>query len=150
MAFKAIAAAGLMALSMAFLPTAAEAKTRVVIGIGNGWYGPGFGVRCWSRRHCNFRIGYPGFYPNYYPNYYPDYYPRYNMRRPAYYYDDPGYGRRASCGFAKEVLADRGYRKIVARDCSGPVYTFRARKNGHAFIIRVKAATARIIGVSRF
>lgn len=151
MAFKTFIAAGMMALSMAFVPATAEAKTNVVIGIGTGWAGPGFGAHCWGRhnRHCNFYGNYPGYgYPGYGYPYYAR--PYYYQPRPLYYYNDgPLYPRRVSCNFARNVVADHGFGRIVARDCRGPVYTFRARKNGWAYIVRVRAANARIIDVQR-
>ena len=150
MAFKTIVAAGLMALSMAFVPTAAEAKTRVVIGIGNGWVGPGFGVSgCYGRHHRRCGGGYGYGYGNGYGY---GYYPQYYVQRPVVLYNDPYYyggNRRLSCSAAKRVLARNGFNRVVARDCSGRVYAFQARRTGHSFIVRVRAANARIVDVSR-
>ena len=56
---------------------------------------------------------------------------------------------RLSCSAAKRVLARNGFNRVVARDCSGRVYAFQARRNGHSFIVRVRAANARIVDVSR-
>ena len=148
MAFKTIVAAGLMALSMAFVPTAAEAKTRVVIGIGNGWVGPGFGG-CYARRHhrCGQGYGYGYGYGN-------GFYPQFYYNRPVVRYNDPYYYggnyRRLSCGAAARIVARSGFNRVVARDCSGRVYAFKARRNGHSVIVQVRAANGRIVDVSRF
>ena len=141
MAFKTFIAAGMMAVSIAFVPATAEAKTNITIGIGSGWVGPGFGAQCWGqhRRHCNYYGGY-GYYGH----------PYYNGPRPKYYYDErPVRPRRVSCGLARDIVADHGFRRVVARDCSGRVYSFRARKNGWAYIVSVNARNGRIVDVQR-
>ena len=139
MAFKTIVAAGMMALSMAFVPATAQAETNVTIGIGTGWVGPGYGDRCWSRRHCNYYYGGHGYYGH----------PYYNGPRPRYYDDVPVRPRRVSCGLARDIVADHGFRRVVARDCNGRVYSFRARKNGWSYIVSVSSRNGRIVDVQR-
>lgn len=137
MAFKTTIAAAFAALTMAFIPvtsTPAEAGTKVVIGIGNG---PGIG-HCWSRngRRCNWHPRPHHFY----------YAPRH---RPVYYYDyrAPAVGK-ISCRAAANLVDHSGFYSVKARDCQGRIYSFKARKKGHNYIVKVNARTGRIIGVS--
>lgn len=138
MTLKGVAAAGLVALSMALAPQAAEAKTKVYVGIGTGFYGPGWND-CWGRPHI-----YCG--PHYY---YPRYRPYYFYEPDNYYYRKPYSYRRLSCVAARNMVRNRGYRNVVARDCTGTVYSFRAVRAGHRVIVNVSAQTGRITSVRR-
>jgi ribosomal protein L34 len=143
MAIRKILAAGMLALSMAFavavVPAPAEAKTKVIIGIG-GNYGGYYGGGCWNG---------PYYLCGYRKHHHRVFVPRH---RPVYYYD--AYPRRVvkgkiGCGTAKDILQGNGYRNIVARDCQGTSYSFKARKKGHNYIVRMSARNGRIVGVSR-
>ena len=138
MAFKTIVAAGLAAVTLAFMPMSqAEAKTRIVIGIGT----PGFGYGnsyCYNHpRRCG------GYHPR--PHYY------YTPQHPrVHYYDDYAPVRRKlSCGAARNVVDDFGFNKVAASECKGAVYTFRASKKGHRYVVKVNAHTGRIVGTGR-
>lgn len=146
MAFKTLIAAGFAALTLAFLPVpAAEAKTKVNIGIAIG--SPGWVGTCYTRR--GYRCGY-----NSYPHYF-YYAPRH---RPVYYYDYYDYRRPAvvkrshkmTCGAAARLVGGSGFNSVRARECKGDVYTFRGRKKGHNYVVKVNAHSRRIIGVARF
>jgi hypothetical protein len=137
MTFKAlIAAVGLTALSIAGLAPQAEAKTRVTIGIGVG--GPfGYGDCDYS---LIFHDCYDGRWPGYgfHRHYYRPYYGRPNFFDDERYYVGP---QRMSCNTAIRSLRMKGYSRIVALDCSGNRYSFKARRSGHAYKINVNAVT---------
>ena len=136
MALKTTIAAGLAAITMTlFAGSAAEAKTRVVIGIGNfGW-----GVQsCWGRqRHC-------GWHPR--QNYY-HYTPRHHGKTVVYLGGNGGHakGNRVSCAKASALVVRKGYNGVRINDCRGGVYTFNARKNGKFHRVRVNAYNGHII-----
>ena len=107
-----------------------------------GWPGD-----CWGSYRCDYRWRHR---PHYYVNPGVVYYGRPHH----YYYDEPDYYRPhrprvASCAIARNVVRDHGFRKVVARDCSGRIYSFGGRKNGKSYIIRVKASSARIVDIDR-
>lgn len=146
MALKTTFAAGIVALTMAFLPASqAEAKTNVNIGIGIGT--PGWSNTCWGKhgRRCGVWRPYPHHF------YYAP------PRRPVYYYDDyryndyrrPAARNKLSCGAAANLVDRNGFNAVKARDCRGEVYTFKARKKGHNYIVKVNAFTRRIVGAGR-
>lgn len=148
MAIRKILAAGMFAISMAFavaaVPAPAEAKTNVVIGVGGYGYAGGYHGRCWNNRPVD-RCRYHRHRHRHYYNRYIIPFPR-----PIYYYDDyPHRVGKLSCGTAKDILRGNGYRSIVTRDCQGTSYSFKARKNGRTYIVRMNARNGRIVGVSR-
>lgn len=51
---------------------------------------------------------------------------------------------RMSCKRARNLVRDRGYRNVRARDCSGRTYTFRATRNGRAFLVYVNSRTGAV------
>ena len=51
---------------------------------------------------------------------------------------------RMSCGEARGLVRDRGYRNIVARNCNGQTYVFRAVRNNRIFVIYVNARTGAV------
>lgn len=142
---KATIAAGILAASLAFVPNAATAKTTVNVAIG-GWGGN----PCWHNRyrcgwgdnwHNNWRRHYHRphvvyFYGGYDNGYYP----------PAYYPPQPA---RIGCGEARLILRDRGFGRIVPLDCGGRYMIFRARRGGHAFVLRVNAWSGGVVVLSR-
>jgi hypothetical protein len=128
MTFKSILAVGVTALSLAGLVGTADAKTRIHIGIGAP---PLWSDDCeWIGRqyHC--------FGPHY-GN--PHYDPRY-----GYYDDEPRFAHRIACGEARSMVRERGYRKVVTKECSGKSYSFSAVKNGHRYLVKVNAHTGRM------
>jgi hypothetical protein len=68
--------------------------------------------------------------------------PDYRYRRGYGWYRDDfrrDYGR-LSCNEARRLVRDRGYRNVVARDCDGRTYAFRAtRPNGRIVNVYVDA-----------
>jgi hypothetical protein len=86
-------------------------------------------------------IGTPGYYSPYYgygPYYgYSPYYGGYDYYAPRKY-------RKLSCGQARAILRDRGYRKIRTRDCDGRTYSFIARRKGETFIVHVNSRSGAI------
>ena len=140
MLIKSTLAASILAAFLAFSPGAAEAGSQVHIGIGlwpshcndyrwDGYCGPGWGY---------YRGG----------RYYDD---------PPPYFDEPYYydGRRhhhsygVSCGEARQILRDRGYRRINSRDCGGRTYVFTAVRRGHLYRIEVRSRNGAVVSVER-
>ncbi len=134
MTFKSlIAAAGFAAVSVAGLAPQAEAKTRVTIGVGIG--GP------FDYGDCDYSLIFHDCYDGRWGGYYRhDHYPYY--RRPMFF-DEPRYHapRRMSCNTAIRSLRVRGYSNVVALDCAGDHYSFKARRSGHVYKIKVNAVT---------
>lgn len=142
MLMKGTLAASLIAATLAFSPGAADAKTKVHINIG-GW-----------PSHCNaYRAdGYCGPGYGYYNDgrYYDD--PVWLYDDQPRYDDDRRHSRRdanISCGEAREMLRDRGYRRINSRDCGGRTYVFTAVKRGNLYRIEVRSRNGAVISVDR-
>jgi len=134
MLVKGTIAATMLAAALALMPTAATAKTKIHIGIGAG------SDYCFHRPYstaCRFGHGYGyGYgYDYYHPpiGYY--YTPRYLP---------PRYSYRISCGQAKEIVRDRGYRNVRTRDCGGRTNSFIGKKSGHLWLVRVDTRSGRI------
>jgi hypothetical protein len=70
----------------------------------------------------------------------PDYVYRkgYGWYRPV-----PRYNR-LSCGEASRLVRNRGYYNVVARNCSGGTYAFRAMRNNRVVIVYVNARTGAV------
>ncbi len=51
---------------------------------------------------------------------------------------------RMSCSRARNLVRDRGYRNVKARDCNGRTYSFRATRNGRGFIVYVDSRTGAV------
>lgn len=65
--------------------------------------------------------------------------------RPGFgWYLPPRVRVRFSCDRAADALADRGYYRIVARDCRGPIYVFRAWRDGRRYTLTFNNRTGRI------
>lgn len=96
----------------------AEAKTSVNIYMGVPYYGYQVGP------DYRYRRGYGWYRPGR-----PDY-------RPGRY--------RMSCNQARNIVRDRGYRNVKARDCSGQTYSFRATRNGRGHIVYVNSRTGAV------
>jgi hypothetical protein len=117
-AMKTLIATGMLALSWIAIPTVAEAKTRIGIYFGVPFYDGAV------------RNGYL-YEPNY-GWYAPEY--RYKVRR--------NYGNsRVSCNQAARHLRNSGYRNVVATDCVGRIYQFRAVRNGNTVKLSYNART---------
>lgn len=132
MLVKGTIAATVLAAALAFVPTAAMAKTKIHVGIGAG------SDYCFHRPYsaaCRFGHGYGYGYDYYQPpiGYY--YAPRYLP---------PPYSYRISCGQAKEIVRDHGYRNVRTRDCGGRINSFIGRKSGHLWLVRVDTRSGRI------
>jgi hypothetical protein len=140
MNLKTLAVAAVAAAGIAFGAGAADAKTRVKIGVDLGgggcpppyfdcyeaddgiWYGY-VGDEEWPRRR-----GYDDDYG---------------------YGDDDDFGR-VSCRQARRMLRYRGWRRVRAEDCSGRRYTFIGWRRGDFYSIRVSARSGRVISVSPY
>ena len=126
MTIKTIFKAGLAALVLAGLSGVAEAKRghRPYVEFEDFPLGEHC-MRIGSHLHCSgANFGHPGF------------------RHPH----DPGYAftHRLSCGEAKSRVRDRGFHKIVTKDCSGKSYSFSAIKKGNRYLVKVNAHTGRV------
>lgn len=74
----------------------------------------------------------------------------------GFYYPEPywlGYGYRVpyriACAEGREIVRDRGFRRVRTLECRGRTYTYLGRRYGDAFRILVSARTGRIIDVDR-
>jgi hypothetical protein len=115
------------------MTTDAEAKTRVVIGVGGGYdpfYDPYFD-------DCNYRaVGlrcryYDGSYYRYRPYYY----------RPAPRFNFEGSDR---CATAAKAISRGGYRSVKALDCRGRYFKYQATRRGKVYLFNVDTRTGRI------
>jgi hypothetical protein len=119
---KFLMAAGLAA-AFSLSAQVAEAKVKVIIGIGQP------GGYCYYN-YDPFRCGGYGYYP-----------------RPGYFVPHPIIRDRVSCREATWMLRDRGFHSIYATDCGGSSYSFIARKHGDKFKIKVNSYNGRILSV---
>jgi hypothetical protein len=127
--FKKILLAAGLAAAFSVSAQVAEAKVKVVIGIGQP------GGYCYYN-YDPFRCGGYGYYPR----------PGYFVPHPGYDYGD-GYGDRVSCREARGILRDRGFRDVRTTDCGGKLHSFIARKKGGVFRINVYSRNGRIHSV---
>lgn len=118
LSMKSLLAAGLLAVSAVALPGIAEAKTKIGVYFGVPFYDGEV------RNDYLFEPDYGWYAPEY----------RYRVHR------NQGYGR-VSCNQAARQLRNAGYRNIVAIDCTGRSYEFRARKNGRNVTLSYNART---------
>ncbi|MBI2717299.1 MAG: hypothetical protein HY245_12280 [Rhizobiales bacterium] len=134
--------AGLLLAVLVLMPGAASAKTKVHIGVGIGVGGGG----SWCNYHpyqCDGGYwGYPYPYNYWRPGY--DYGPGYYLGGD---YED-GYGRapdRISCGEAKSMIYEQGFRNVRTLSCGGKFDSFAARRDGRSFVVKVNTWNGRII-----
>lgn len=106
----------------AFVMAPAESKADVDIHFG--FTAPGFGIYT-DRGH------------------------RYRHHAPRYDRRHRYRNARMSCSEARRLVRSHGFRRIRPLDCSGRVYTFRARRHGEAYRIRVNARQHSISRVRR-
>jgi hypothetical protein len=69
--------------------------------------------------------------------------------RPGYGWYDEGYRGnfrgRISCGEARRIVRENGYRNVRTRECNGSTYTFRAtRPNGRTVNVYVNARSGSV------
>jgi hypothetical protein len=106
-----------------------------------------FGVSAPANAKVNVDIflgGAPGYYEPSYPVYdAPEYYyePRYERRRPRYEYSG------ISCDDGSQAVRNIGFRKVRPIDCSGKRYTYKARRHGNSFIVKVSSRNGKILSV---
>ena len=113
--FLATAAAVVMAFA---LPTAADAKTKVKVFLGVPYYDYQYGP------DYRFREGY-GWYQ------YGDY--------------NDGFNRgRLSCGEARRIVRNNGFRNVATIECNGRMYTFEATRHGRDVTVFVNSRNGRI------
>jgi hypothetical protein len=66
------------------------------------------------------------------------------------YYEGRGWYRprhqraNISCGEAKRIVRDRGFRNVATRECDGRTYTFSAKRNGNRFLVFVNSRTGAV------
>ena len=128
---KKILLAASLAAAFILSAQAAEAKVKVIIGIG-GY--PNYCNEQYDPYHCGGYDPYPRreFY---------DPYPRrefYDPYQPMYDYNS------ISCDEARGMLSERGYHDIRTNSCGGHYYVFIARKHHQAFVIKVSARSGEI------
>lgn len=70
--------------------------------------------------------------------------PDYMFRKGHGWYRPGRKVNRLSCGEARRIVNNRGYRNIVARNCNGQTYVFRALRNNRVFIVYVNARTGAV------
>jgi hypothetical protein len=144
MTLKTLAFAGLAAAGLALGAGAADAKTRVHIGIGIGTgcvypydncYG-GYGGGGYDAGY-----GYYGGYPQ------EDYVYRPRHHHYGYDYSSDGDYGGLSCGEARRIVRDQGFRHVEARDCSGLRYRFTGWRDGDPYLIKLSSQSGQIISV---
>ena len=109
------------AVTMLFAPTPSKADVDIRFGIGL----PGFGVytdRGDRYRHYNKR--------------------HYNKRRYRH-------SNKLTCREARRLVRYNGFRRIRALDCSGRMYTFKARRYGELYKVRVNSRRGAIARIRR-
>jgi hypothetical protein len=97
--------------------TMAEAKTNFSIHLGVPYY--------------DYQVG---------PDY--RYHRSYGWYRPGYV--DQGFRNRLSCNEARQAVRERGYRNVVAQECSGRTYTFNATRNNRRIQLFVNSRTGAV------
>lgn len=71
--------------------------------------------------------------------------PDYRFRHGHGWYLPPRFHRyRLTCGQAKWQVRERGYRNVATIECNGPIYTFRALRNGHRVKVYVNARSGAV------
>jgi hypothetical protein len=70
--------------------------------------------------------------------------PDYVYRKGHGWYRPRGYINRLSCGEAGRIVRRHGYYNIVARDCGGGTYVFRAMRNDRVAIVYVNARSGAV------
>ena len=126
---KTLIAAAAVAVLAAGISAPANAKVNVDLFIGG--YNPGYN---------------PGYYEPGYPVYDGGYRPRRHQDydyEPAPVYQSYG----ISCEEGRDQVRDSGFRKVRAVNCDGKRYTYKARRNGNPYIVRVSRRSGDIVSV---
>lgn len=136
---KGTVTAAVMAAVLSFMPEAAIAKTKVQIGIGGGsdWcFHHPYSAGCrYGHGYYHPPVGY-GYYDPPVDYYVPDYYPTPRYRH-----------ARISCGEAREIVKDHGYRKVRTRNCGGPTSSFVGVKRGDLWLVKINTRNGRLTRV---
>ncbi len=129
--FRSLAAAGLAALSIATFSPAANADVDVRLFLGAP--GPAYGNDCvWiGHRYKCYSQPMPMPY-------------RHHHMRQDFFFEDDFVATKMSCSSAKELLYDRGFYHVKAKDCSGKNYGFKARRNGKTYYVTVNSWTGKM------
>ncbi len=79
---------------------------------------------------------------------------RFRFEFDGYWYPEQywyGYGYSVnygiSCGEGRELLFDRGFRRVRVIECQGRTFTYLGRRQGDVFRVLVSSRTGRIVGV---
>lgn len=128
---KTLIAAAAVAVLAAGASAPANAKVKVdlyVGGLAPDYYEPSYpvyegGYR--PRRHHN------------------ENYDNYDNYEPAPVYQSYG----ISCEDGRDMVRDSGFRKVRAINCDGKRYTYKGRRNGNPYIVRVSRRNGEIISV---
>jgi hypothetical protein len=66
-----------------------------------------------------------------------------------YWWYDFDYGRpyRISCREGRDILLDRGFRRVRTVECQGRTFTYLGRRGGDIYRVLVSSRTGRIVGV---
>lgn len=135
---KLMLAAGLFAASFAGLAGTADAKTKIIIGIGQpGYCDDGYfwrDGRCRRSHRDDYNDG-----DGYDDGYYRDDNPGYGV------YEPPRSSYRLSCRDVRRKLRNNGWRNVQAQDCEGRVYSFIARRHGDTYELRVNSRNGRVV-----
>lgn len=77
--------------------------------------------------------------------------PYYNYRvGPDYrYYEGRGWYRpthrgKISCGEARRIVRNKGFRNVATRECNGRTYTFSATRKGNRILVYVNSRTGAV------
>jgi len=110
------------------------------------------GVSAPANAKVNVDLFIGGYNPGYNPGYYEPGYPVYDggYRRHHNYDYEPApvyqsYG--ISCEEGRDQVRDSGFRKVRAVNCNGKRYTYKARRNGNPYIVRVSRRSGDIVSV---
>lgn len=108
-----------------------------------------FGASAPANAKVNIDLYVGGFAPDYYEPAYPVYEePRYYDDEPRYEHRRPRYqSYRISCDDGSQAVRNVGFRKVHPIDCSGRSYTYKARRKGNPFIVKVSSRSGRVISV---
>jgi hypothetical protein len=101
-----------------------------------------------AKVHVDLFVG--GLNPGYYDPGYPVYEPAPRPRRHHNYDYEPepvyqSYG--VSCEEGRDNVRDSGFYKVRAVNCDGRRYTYKARRDGNPYIVRVSRRSGEIVSV---
>ena len=131
---KTLIAAAAVAVLAAGISAPANAKVKVDLFVGG--FNPGYD---------------PGYYEPSYPVYDGGYRPRRHHNEYEYEQEqEPVYQNYGiSCEEGRDGVRDSGFRKVRVVSCDGRRYTYKGRRNGNPYVIRVSRRSGEIISVQR-